>query len=429
MKKNEKTNPNPEVSEMKDAILLQLQEPQALEKLYQSNKSIFKKSFHLLYPEIKENAIAAFWLARIQNEKADISWGSTKDILFLVIAIFLAGLLVKIPEWMGLETDYFLQRNIAFVILPFVAAYLAWKEKIKTSYALVAVALFLFSAIYINYLPTNENSDTLLLACIHLPLFLWAIAGFMFVGNQFNDYKKRISFLRFNGDLLVMIAIIAACGALLIAVTFGLFELIEINIQTALNHYILVWGLPAIPIVGTFLVRTNPQLVNKISPIIAKIFTPLVLVTLVIYLFAIVYTGKDPYNDRNFLLIFNVLLIGVMAIILFSVAENSKNVANKIGTLLLFCLALVTIILNGIALSAIIFRITEWGITPNRLAVLGANLLILTNLLIVSYQLLKSIKNTNRIENVEKSIASFIPFYVIWAVVVTFVFPLIFNFR
>ncbi|MEX2568811.1 MAG: hypothetical protein WD431_22910, partial [Cyclobacteriaceae bacterium] len=37
----------------------------------------------------------------------------------------------------------------------------------------------------------------------------------------------------------------------------------------------------------------------------------------------------------------------------------------------LLLLSAVTIIVNGITLSAILFRISEWGITPNRAAVLG----------------------------------------------------------
>jgi hypothetical protein len=190
-----------------------------------------------------------------------------------------------------------------------------------------------------------------------------------------------------------------------------------------------MWALPACPIVGTYLVRTNPQLVNKISPVIAKVITPLVLVTLVIYLVALIFTGKDPYNDREFLLIFNLLLIGVMAIILFSIAATTKSVDSKIGTILLFALSIVTVIVNCVALSAILFRISEWGITPNRLAVLGGNVLILTNLLIVAYRLFKTVKDNNEIAKVENSIAAFLPIYCLWTIFVTFVVPAIFNFR
>jgi hypothetical protein len=127
--------------------------------------------------------------------------------------------------------------------------------------------------------------------------------------------------------------------------------------------------------------------------------------------------------------IFNLLLIGVMAIILFSVAQHSKRSENKIVSLMLFSLSAVTIIVNGIALSAILFRISEWGITPNRLAVLGGNILILTNLLIVSYQLFRSIRGNNDTSNVERSIAVFLPVYVLWTIIVVFVFPIVFNFE
>jgi hypothetical protein len=191
----------------------------------------------------------------------------------------------------------------------------------------------------------------------------------------------------------------------------------------------MIWGAAAAPIVGTYLVQTNPHLVNKISPVVAKLFTPLVLITLVIYLFAVIYTHKDPYNNRDFLLIFNILLIGVMALILFSIAETSKSAVSNIGSFMLFGLSILTIIVNGIALSAIVFRISEWGITPNRLAILGGNILILTNLLIVSYRLYNTVKDSDEIEKVENSIASFLPIHILWIVLVTFIFPILFNFK
>nr|MBP9121134.1 hypothetical protein [Ignavibacterium sp.] len=148
-----------------------------------------------------------------------------------------------------------------------------------------------------------------------------------------------------------------------------------------------------------------------------------------VYLIAVIYTGKDPYNDREFLLIFNMLLIGVMAIIFFSIAENSKTSGSKIITVMLFALSIVTITVNGIALSAIIFRISEWGITPNRLAVLGSNILILLNLFLMSYRLFKTVKDVNEIEQVGNSIAFFLPVYSLWTMIVTFVLPLLFNFK
>jgi hypothetical protein len=213
------------------------------------------------------------------------------------------------------------------------------------------------------------------------------------------------------------------------AITVNLFQLIDISIEKFYTQNILIWGMAAIPIVATYLIQTNAQLINKVSPIIAKIFTPLVFVNLFIYLLAMVYTKKYPYQDRNLLLLFNVLLIGVMALILFSIAEAGKSAKNKFSLIVLFGLSALTIIVNSIALSAIVYRINEFGFSPNRIAVLGGNLLIFINLLLVSYKLfLASFKNAD-IEAIEKSIASYLPVYAIWTGLVAFLFPVLFQFK
>jgi hypothetical protein len=226
-----------------------------------------------------------------------------------------------------------------------------------------------------------------------------------------------------------MTTLILIAGAIMTGITIGLFSLLGFNIKEFYFKNIGIFGLAAAPIVGTYLTQTNPQLVGKVSPVIAKLFSPLVVVMLVIYLIAIVYSRKNPYNDREFLLIFNALLIGVMAIIFFSVAETSKTTKSYMEIWILFLLSVVTIVVNGVALSAILFRISEWGITPNRAAVLGSNVLILINLLLVTVQLVKVLSKKADISGVGKAIAFYLPIYIIWAIIVTFIFPLIFGFK
>jgi len=414
---------------MKEEIINNLDNPRQLEKLYRDNKATFKREFNLVFPDIQESPTAQIWNERLNFENEEISWGTSNELTFVIVASLIAGLIAKIPEFTAIKADFFYPRNMAFIVFPLLTAYFSWRQNIQPKKLLIISVAILVSVFYINFLPNNSKSDTLILACIHLPLFLWAILGFTFVGDNLKNYHKRLDFLRYNGDLVVMTTIILIAGILLTVVTLGLFTLIDVRMEEFYFQYIVVMGLAASPIVGTYLVQTNPQLVNKVSPVIAKVFTPLVLLTLVIYLLAVIGTGKDPYNDRDFLLIFNMLLIGVMAIILFSIAETSKNSESKIGTWLLLGLAIVTVIVNGIALSAILFRISEWGITPNRLAVLGGNILILTNLLFVTYRLFKTIKDSNEKDNIEKSIATFLPIYSIWTIIVTFIFPIIFSFK
>jgi hypothetical protein len=96
---------------------------------------------------------------------------------------------------------------------------------------------------------------------------------------------------------------------------------------------------------------------------------------------------------------------------------------------MLFGLSLLTILVNFIAVSAIVYRINEFGLSPNRIAVLGGNLLIFINLLLVSYKLfLTSFKNGS-IEEIEKTIAGYLPVYAIWTGLVAFLIPVLFQFK
>lgn len=264
---------------------------------------------------------------------------------------------------------------------------------------------------------------------MHLPLLLWTVTGFSYTGGDIKNTEMKIGFLRYNGDLLVMSAVMMIAGAILTGISIGLFELIDLNIAEWYMKNIAIWGAAAVPVVATYMVQRNPQLVQQVSPIIARIFTPLVLVLLLAYLGAMVYTGKDPYNDREFLFIFNLLLMGVMAIILFSVAERGKQHTRSVESILLLALAIATLFVNGIALSAIVFRISSWGVTPNRMAVLGSNLLMLIHLLIVSHRLFVGLRNKNNEQSIEAGIASFLPVYSIWTAIVVFLFPLLFGFK
>lgn len=414
---------------MKQEILSNLGNPGQLEKLYRTDKSNFKRTFKTLYPEFKDDPLVSFWNERLNFAGEEISWGTKKELLFVIIGSLLAGIIAKLPAILSIDEEFFYPRNIGFIIFPVLSAYFAWKNKLANSQIIVIIGAILAGLVFINSLPNDKTSDTLILSCIHLALFLWSVMGFAFVGEIKNNYESRLSYLRFNGDLVVMTTLIVIAGGILTGITIGLFQLIGFNIEEFYFQNIVLFGLPAAPIFGTYLIQTNPQLVGKVSPVIAKIFSPLVLVMLVIYLVAMVFSGKDPYNDREFLLIFNALLIGVMAIIFFSIAENSNTEKSKAEIWVLLLLSVVTVIVNSVALSAIVFRIAEWGITPNRLAVLGGNVLILINLLLVTAQLTKVVLKNSDINNVGISIARYLPVYIVWTIIVTFIFPFVFGFR
>jgi len=410
---------------LKEEILEHQNDARHLERLYRSNRATFKREFMQIYPELRSNPLAEFWNERLNVDKAEVDKGRGKELLVVIIAAIFAGIVAKLPAILGLDEESFYLRNIGFIVFPMLAGYFAWKNKMQWIKIAIFSLAILAAAIFINLLP-NPQSDTTTLSCIHLLLLLWAILGFAFVGSTRNISEKRLSYLKYNGDLAVMSALLLIAGVVLSGVTVGLFQLLGLNIENFYFNYIGIVALSCLPIIATYLIERNPQLVGRITPVIARIFSPLVLIMLLVYLVAMIYSGKDPYNDRDFLRIFNALLIGVMAVIFFSVS-GSNSVSGKSPQIwILFLLSAVTIVVNGIALSAILFRISEWGISPNRAAVLGANLLILANLLMVSIQLFKVMIGKSDPGSIGKPISSFLPIYIIWAAIVTFGFPFLF---
>jgi hypothetical protein len=414
---------------MKDQILGYINNPAELEKLYRSNKSLFRREFNTLYPEISGSPIAGFWNERLNYESNEPNWVSGKDLLFVIIAGLLAGLLSKLQDIFHINDDLFYSRNTGFLIFPALYTWFAWKNKMTAGKIAFIAAMTVIGLLFINLLPNDVWSDTVKLSCIHMPLFLWSLLGFAFVNGANNNTEKRLGFLSFNGDLAVMTALIVIAAGIVSAATVGLFSLIGLNIEQLYFRYVIQFAFPGAPILATWLIQANPQLVGKVSPVIARIFSPLVLLMLVIYLVAIIYSGRSPYNDREFLIVFNVLLVGVMALIFFSVAESSRTFKHKVEILILTLLSIVTIIINGIALSAILYRIFEGGITPNRAAVLGGNVIILANLLLVTVQLIRTLAKKNDIAGVGSVISRYLPVYLIWASLVTFLFPFLFGFK
>lgn len=413
---------------MENEIKNNIDNPKQLELLYRENKTAFVNAFNSIYKDIKDQAFAKVWNERLNYAQEDVAWGTKNEIIFIVVAAIISGLIAKMPSFLGIEFDTYLSKNVGFVIFPMLSMYFAWKQSLSIVKYILPILIFITAAIFINYLPNNDKSATLILSAFHLPILLWTVLGYMFTGGDLKNISKQISFLQFNGNFIVMTALIFAAGMLFSGITIALFELLGLNIAQTYFEQIAIWGFAALPILSTFLIQNNPQLVNKISPIIARIFTPLVLVTLFLFLCTLLYTQKNIYTDRYFLLLFNILLIAVMAIILFSLTTTVHQGVSKIQLVMLFSLSLLTIIANGIAVYAILIRLNEFGFSPNRIAVIGANSLMFIHLLLVSVGLFKNLNGKAGITSIERAIARFIPIYAIWAVFIIFIMPFIFNF-
>lgn len=418
---------------MKEKIKEHINDPEKLEQLYRENRNAFESGFEEVYPEIEKSEISRFWKIRLDYNKLPdkIKKSNLRDIFILISVCLISGFLIKIPDIFNVGmAEIFYMKNAGIIVFSGLTLYIIWTNKVfELKRFLPVIVVFLLLTFYVNLLPSVKDSDSINLVYIHLPLLMWSIFGFVFIDFNLKDKMKRIEFIRYNGDLAILTAIMVIAGGILTGITIGLFNAIGIDIENFYMKNVVMVGAVSVAIVATYILKNYTVLTNKIAPVIANIFSPLVLLTAIIYLVALAIAGKDPYRDREFLLIFNIMLLGVMAVIVFSVSETSGNRKQKFNELVLFVLAITTVIIDLIALSAIFYRLGAFGITPNRLAVLGSNILILGNLVLIIIDLYKVNFRKALIKEVELTIAKYLPFYLVWILFVIFGFPLIFGLK
>ncbi|MDP2089760.1 MAG: hypothetical protein Q8J84_10215 [Flavobacteriaceae bacterium] len=414
---------------MKQRIIENINKPDNLEKLYRDNKQDFSKSFDEISDDYNSDLVK-FWKIRLAPDTETEYKGFFKlDLLVVIVLSLITGLLVKLPViFSQIHGDSFYTRDLAIIVFNGIILYTFWQNRIFDKkriliYGLIILILLLF----VNLLP-DKKSDSVNLVFIHTPLFLWCLFGFSFVSFDYKNTAKRIEFIRFNGELLIMTGLILIAGGLLTGITLGLFSAIKMNIEKFYLEYVVILGSVASPIVSSYLIQLYPNITSKIAPVIARVFTPLVLITLAVYLVSWIFSKSKILEDRDLLILFNVMLLAVMAIIVFSVSELDKLKEKNINVFILFLLAALAIVINSIALIAIISRVAN-GLTPNRTVVLVSNILIFVNLILIAKNLYKSYFKRNQLDSVEQTVAKYLTIYAVWTIIVIFILPFVFGLK
>ena len=257
---------------------------------------------------------------------------------------------------------------------------------------------------------------------------MWCLYGIAWINFDFRNSGKKIDFIRFNGELLAMTGLLLITGGILTAITIGLFSAIGVNIEKNYFEYVVIPGTTVSPILASYLIKIYPDITRRIVPVIARVFTPIVLVTLVVYLVALSFSGVKILENRNLLILFNCMLAGVLAIIVFSVSELDKSRKRNFHVIILIVLAIVTIVINAVALVAIVSRLTN-GFTPNRLTVFTTNVLIFVNIILITKDLFRAYFDALKTETVERTVARYLTVYFLWTIFAIFILPVIFRFE
>lgn len=408
-------------------ILENLSSPHELERMYREEPDAFKNSLGMAWRENPDSEVLAVWFERLNFEDKAITVKPAlipKDFLYMAILAVLAGVSTRLIMYFA-QQETIAPINLVFGILPFIAAYFVYVNKPKKNVIYALVLSLAISVTYLNLLPLTFK-DSIIMAYLHFPVFLWVLLGLAFTGNEYGKGSARLSYLKFNGEFAILYVTMAISGMLLSALTLQLFSFVGMDISEFYFENIVLFGAAALSVVGAYLVSRNLKLAKNIAPYIAKIFSPLVFVTLFVYLILVFWVGKNPFLDRNFLIAFNGILLCVLAITIFSITESTMGKRKNISDYINAALIILALIIDTVALSAMIFRLSSYGITPNRVAVLGVNILIWINLFLIMLAYVRYLQNKTGLVSVQDAVTKYLPIYGLYSAIVTFTFPLIF---
>jgi hypothetical protein len=350
-------------------------------------------------------------------------------VAFALAAI--AAISIKLPELFGLSLRYnadFYAINLSLFVLPLLTLYFVWKRKLYVGSLAWFAAAFIVAAGVVNAYPFSGFSDTFALAALHLPVALWLVVGVAYAGERWKDPAGRMDFMRFSGELFIYFVLIALGGGVLIAFMMMLFQAAGINAMNVFSDWVIPCGAVGAVIIGSWLVEAKQSVIENMAPVLARIFTPLFAIALIVFLGVLIYTGRGLDIQRELLIAFDMLLVVVLGLLLYSVSARDPHAPSGIYDMLLIALLLSALAADAVALSAIAARVTEFGFTPNRIAALGLNILLLIHLALSAWLAIAFVRGQGSFANLERLQTTYIPIYAAWAAIVVVVFPPVFGF-
>jgi hypothetical protein len=342
---------------------------------------------------------------------------------------------IKLPSFFGVSLEapdglnLFYARNASFFVLPFLAGFFAWKRSLAPAGRWWLAAPFVAGALAINFLPFTQGGYTQRLGFLHLPLGLWLVLCFAYAGGAWRDHQQRMNFVRFSGEWFIYYALIAFGGGVLIGMTMFIFHAIGVDPERFVQLWVLPCGIVGAVIVAAWLVEAKQSVIENMAPVLTMIFTPLFTILLLVFLGTMVWTGSGIGVEREVLIGFDLLLVVVVGLLLYAISARDPRKEPGFFDVLQLVLVVCALLVDALALWAIAARITEFGFSPNRVAALGENIVLLVNLAWSAVIYARFLRGRVRFTVLERWQTSYLPVYAVWMAVVVLAFPLVFGFE
>jgi hypothetical protein len=354
-----------------------------------------------------------------------------------------AALAVKLPALFGRplspdqEVPPFYFRNATLFVFPLLAIYFMWKRGWNATTGFWLALAFAAGAVFANVYPwatrivdnAPRGRDTEVLTFLHLPIALWLAVGFAYVrGRWFND-GGRMNFVRFSGELAIYYVLIALGGVVFIGFTVMMFSAIDLNPWWFVGPWLMPCGAAGAVIIGSWLVEAKQSVIENMAPVLTRLFTPLFTLLLLAFLGTMAWTGNPINVKREVLIGFDLLLALVVGLVLYAASARDPQAPPDFFDALQLLLVVSALVVDGVALWAIAARISEFGFTPNRVAALGENLILLVNLAWTAWLYTSFLRQRGSFTAMERWQIAYLPVYSIWAALVVIVFPPLFGYR
>jgi hypothetical protein len=353
------------------------------------------------------------------------------DAVVAVCLAIAAAVAVKLPALFGIRLDAdigFYARNAGLFVLPMLTAYFAWKRRLDSATLGWLAAAFVAAAVPANAYPFAPSRNTEALSALHLPIALWLLVGIAYAGGRWSEVAGRMDFIRFSGELFIYYVLIALGGGVLTALTAMMFQAVGIDIEPILGAWLVPCGAAGAVVIASWLVESKQSVIENMAPVLARLFTPLFTVLLIVFVATLLWTGGGIDIARNVLIGFDLLLAMVLGLLLYSVSARDPHAPPGAFDVVQVVLVVSALLADAVALWAIAARITEFGFTPNRVAALGENVILLVYLAGSAFLYVRFQRGRGSFADLERWQTNYLPVFALWAAIVVIAFPPLFDF-
>jgi len=118
-----------------------------------------------------------------------------------------------------------------------------------------------------------------------------------------------------------------------------------------------------------------------------------------------------------------------VGLLLYAISARDPNAEPGFFDAMQLVLVISALLVNALALWAMLARISAFGFTPNRLAALGENLILVVNLGWSAVLYAKFVWRRAGFAPLERWQMAYLPVYAVWALIVVVLFPFVFGFQ